>query len=851
MQNNYQQLELIAADVVEGYYLEGQESLFSLVSPEATENLVINPSPVIATTGYTAMAGTLTSSTTRQRRGPNSIRYAPTNAVNDGAYFATVTTVTGWNTFSLDFWGFPGVPYQIYFATTAPALLGTATTFVGEGMWRRPEVKFYEAAGTTRRLYFTKNNSTDTNYFYVDGLQVEAKDHSTTYADGSMVGFVPGQIAYYWTGAYYGSTSIRIADTGSGGRVIPLSNYNFRLLGHTGLGMATANPIAFPYARIDGENYQTTRMSGRDFSLMGSVTGQTPSELMQNKSALVDAFHPNRTPTRQPLLLLYQYADEFGNNLSEDIYKIQCYYVDGLKGTTTNKYQERLGLNFRMSQPDMVLDGIFGAGLNYQTSVANTAFAAARINGVWQALGTGFNGAVFQSQPDPVRGRVWFCGTFTTANGVTVNKFTYWDIALQTFVAVGGATKGVGTDPYGMVVAANGDVWVFGYFLTAGGAATKGVARWNNASDTFTVFNLAATFNSFRAGCLDSAGNFYLGGNFQDWNGDAAQDYIIKYTVAAVWEAVGAQPFTANEYIFGPRCMAVDSNDNLYIGSYAAVGGVPAHIRKWNKTTLVWSDLGATNNGAYFNTLVFGADSNLYIGGYYTSIAGITLQKICRYNMSTFLPMGIGFPDGFLPSAVWSLTVDNNNFVWVKGRFYLRDTSGTDWSFCAVWNGSIWTDADIVTPENTGGSSSSLSILNNNLYISWGSESSTTSLASGVTTVTSSTKDGDLPNIVITGPTTAGTNCILHWLEDYTTGKRLFFYLSIAYGEKVTISLNFNTVSVVSSSRGSIFSQPLSGSDSTSFRLALGDNKILTFITGTLTGVAAAMTWNKVKHSLG
>src|SRR3990167_8351906 len=115
--------------------------LWSLVLPEEAINLVTNPSGEEATTGYTAVGGSLARTSEKSRRGAYSIKITPTAGTGDGCYYGTVSLINNTvYTFSVDVWAAASIPITIYFATTGGTLKGMATDLTGNGDWQRTEV---------------------------------------------------------------------------------------------------------------------------------------------------------------------------------------------------------------------------------------------------------------------------------------------------------------------------------------------------------------------------------------------------------------------------------------------------------------------------------------------------------------------------------------------------------------------------------------------------------------------------------------------------------------------------------------------------------------------------------------
>jgi hypothetical protein len=816
------QLQLSFPDVVEGYSLDGDKGLFSVVVPEYTENLIINPSPMLNLTGYSAMAGAIALSTTKQHRSVNSVRVTPTNAVSDGAYYGNVTTVAGWNTFSLDFYGAPGVPYKIYFATNAGAQLGTPVTFIGEDLWRRPVVKLYETAPTARRLYFTKNNSASTAYFYVDGLQLEAKDHPTTYCDGEMIGFLPGQSAYYWTGARFASSSVRILDTASGGRVVPLSDYNFTTLGYTGLSLSAVNNITFPYARVDGENYQTTKVEARSFSILGAVSGRTPEEFLFNRRGIAELFSPSRCSTRQPCLILYQYRDALGNIPSDYIYKIVGYYVDGLSGNNTNKFQEKLGLNFRSSSPLIEIDGYNGLVLSYQTTINNVNYILKRdLTGLWATMAGGGNGAVLDALIGP-DGSLYVVGAFTSMGGVAnTSGIARWDGA--SWNAVGTGVTG-GNTVRCIALGPNNVIYVGGDFSQMGGVAgTNRMAKWDGA--VWTNLGTGIMIGGSYSIVFDNAGNLYTGGAFPTINGVANTSRIAKWD-GANWTALSTGADNRVEDV------VIGNDGTLYIGGiFLNVGGVAANrIAKWNGTA--WSILSTGANSDVY-ALTIGPDGRLYARGMFTTMGGIPgTSGVAVWNGTAWQAMGTGLSGigGGLDNGGLSFI---DNLLYISGDFTGAGGTATPQG-AIIWNGSNYMPLDILPPAG-GGILIPVLIKNKLGYLFSSMSTAGTAIAAATNTFNNLSTTYSFPVISFLGPGT------LYQLKNYTTGDTIYFNLTLFAGETAILNLTPGQVSFISSLRGPLTNVFLPGSNQNSFRVAPGVNYISCFIAGTTSAATSAV----------
>lgn len=86
------------------------------------------------------------------------------------------------------------------------------------------------------------------------------------------------------------------------------------------------------------------------------------------------------------------------------------------------------------------------------------------------------------------------------------------------------------------------------------------------------------------------------------------------------------------------EAMAVDGSGNLFIGgAFNAIRGISASfIAKWNGSA--WSALGSGMNNTVFALAVSGSD--LYAGGSFTTAGGVPANRIAKWNGSAWSAMG-------------------------------------------------------------------------------------------------------------------------------------------------------------------------------------------------------------------
>ena len=177
----------------------------------------------------------------------------------------------------------------------------------------------------------------------------------------------------------------------------------------------------------------------------------------------------------------------------------------------------------------------------------------------------------------------------------------------------------------------------------------------------------------------------YVGGDFMSAGGIAARG-IAKWD-GQNWSALG----TGLGDSFSVRALAVFDDGTgpaLFAGgSFSAAGGQPAqNVARWDGTN--WTPLGSGTNGPVSAMIAHddGSGMALLVSGNFDVAGGVTAWEIARWdgtNWSVVSP----FPNGVL--EITSFAVFNNGSgpeLFASGRFALR----LDFQI-AKWDGSIWT----------------------------------------------------------------------------------------------------------------------------------------------------------------
>lgn len=800
-------------DLQTGYELDAERGWFSVITPEESTNLIINPSAETNTTGYAAIAGTITRQATYQRRGTWAVKCTPAVGLYDGLYFGAttaslITTTAGqWYTFSLDFRGVGGLAYRLYFADQwGNKLPNNVYEFYATGAWQRVSVSYYETQSDYRRVYMTKNGDANILPFYVDGLQVENKAYATTYFDGDSVGYIVGVKDFYWNGARHASTSYRSAQTAAGGKPMKLSDLGFTLLAILGLGSAPVQPISQPYGYLDGDYFQRVRRPARAFSLAGQIGGASLGEVRQYRAELMQKFSIDRTNTPQPLLLQYEYADVEGRPTGE-VLDLPVVYTGGLEGRLDNLYGEKIGLNFTMYLPQIMANHQEGASLDYQDTIVYpgvTGYIMQRSkNGVWSAMGSGLAGIFgYVYSIVEYNGDIYIGGRFTSAGGVAnTANLAKWNVARQAWESIGTVT-GVGNPTvYTISFAPDGTMYVGGDFDAVGGVAADNIAK--RSGTTWSALTSGAD-NSVYASGIGSNGYLYIGGLFSSAGGVANTVYVAYWTGAA-WTAMDTGLSSQ------VRALVIDNANNIYTGNSQGVN-------RWNGTT--WTNLGAVaGGGAYVASLAMGNGGEVYAGGDFTTIGGVSANYVAFWNGAAWEPMGDG-----ISSAVdyWGLK-NINGLLYIVGN--------------KIWNGSAYIDIDAVANSRVGGGT------NGALYAQtiFG-----TIYTSAVTTVTNSGSAPAYPRLTMTGPGR------FYQIKNYITGDGVYFdSLTLLSGEVAVLDFAPGNISFSSNFRPNLLSAILPGSNLTTFRLLPGVNYISVYAYGgTSSATAADLSWKPVSDGI-
>jgi hypothetical protein len=788
------------------------------ITPKEATNFITNPSfELNATTGYTG-AGTgttIAASTTYSRRGLYSCAVTPGNNQASFIYYAIALTSGVQYSFSADILDIAGQTYNLYIGDASSVRQSDNVTWTGTGYWKRRSVTWTANASATFRLIISRNAIASTAPWYTDGWQFEVGAVST-YLDGDMRGFVNGDTSYRWNGTPHASTSWRSGQTRSGGTFVKLSTYG-RVLATPGLGMSPVSNIAIP-STLGGSYYQNTIAPDRAFSIIEYIYGSTAdySVIEKNKAALEDAIKPDPVTNKQPMLIQIDQLDATGLELAETLF-VKAVYEGGLENMGNGTPQgEMVTMNFRTYVPYLLQQGEKGVSLGYQSSVANANYILQRSTaGVWAAMATGANSTAhcFQSSLD---GSIYIGGQFTNLGDANGDGISKWNGTAFSSLSTGLGSSSGFCDALAM--AADGSLYIGGLFINIGGANGDYIVKWDG--NAFSSLG-TGTNGEVLALAIGQDGSLYAGGEFTLAGGVANTVYIAK------WDGANWTPLStgADGYVFS---LAIGVDGCLYAGGlFHNIGGVAAlHVAKWNGTT--WSALG-TGAADYVYALAVGWDGCLYMGGNFATAGGVAnTSRIAKWNGTTWSALGTG-----LDNTVRDIAIDpNTGFIYACGDFL---TAGglTLPERMAMWTGTCFIPLDVNLPGTPSVYALDFDRLGN-LYIGFNQSGTATSATVTVSNVGSGST---YPTVIFTGPGS------FYQLKNYTTGKAIYFNLSLFAGEQATLVLDPQRVSFTSTFRGNLMSYIWVGSN-LNFELLPGANNISTYMFGgTSAATAVQMLW--------
>jgi hypothetical protein len=340
-----------------------------------------------------------------------------------------------------------------------------------------------------------------------------------------------------------------------------------------------------------------------------------------------------------------------------------------------------------------VVDNEVYVGGNFTSAGGVSANRVARFNtqtNTWSTLGTGssngVNSAVYALAV--VGNEVFVGGEFTSAGGVIANGVARFNTQTNTWSTLGtGSSNGVNGWVYALAVVGN-EVFVGGSFTEAGGVSAKRVARFDTQTNTWSSLGTGSSNGvSNTVNALAVVDNeVYVGGFFTSAGGVSA-NYVARFnTQTNTWSSLGTG--SSNGVSSTVRALAVVGNEVYVGGFFTSAGGVSANrVARFNTQTNTWSTLGTgSSNGVSGSSVLALAvvGNEVFVGGGFTSAGGVSANYVARFNTqtNTWSTLGTGSSNG-VSGGVYALAVAGNE-VFVGGGF--TSAGGVSANYVARWN---------------------------------------------------------------------------------------------------------------------------------------------------------------------
>lgn len=592
-------------------------------------------------------------------------------------------------------------------------------------------------------------------------------------------------------------------------------DFNFKVEHFPGGGMAPVNNVFTNFALLDGSTYQRTRAQNRVFSLTGTLSGSSVSDLHLLRKNLIDVVKPDKTSPPEATVLQYTGA---GSTLQGS-----AFYDAGLEFGQPEVFSElQIGLRFVMPDPYWENPNSTTCDLATQTEVANANRIIQRsASGAWQALLTGASTALGATihglNWDISTSLLYISGAFTSIGGCDISGIATWNGSDYQSLGASAGTTSVNHSRIG----ADGTLYAQYDGTAIGGISSCDVASYDGVSWSSMDGGLKSDVTQYIE--ISSDDRLYAMGQITGAGASIAACRIAYWEGGPEWVGdLGASPNN------GINVMAEGRDGLLYMGgNFTSINGSGNTTTvSFDSSASLWAPVGGSANSQIHS---MGVDSNniIYMGGRFSTVGNETISKIAQFNGTSWESMGTG-----LNGSPTDLKIDNrNNNVYVGGDFTEADGLTLP-DQLARWTGSRW----VPVPVNLPGTARVSAInIQPDGTLTLGYNTGGTASAAGVTTIVNDSTATAYPIISASGPGR------LYELVNYTTGDEIYFDLTLNSGEVVTLDLRTGEKTFKSDFRGNIISAILATSNLSTWKLLPGNNNISLFIDNA--AAAATMEW--------
>jgi uncharacterized delta-60 repeat protein len=330
------------------------------------------------------------------------------------------------------------------------------------------------------------------------------------------------------------------------------------------------------------------------------------------------------------------------------------------------------------------------ANVNGQWKIAKSAWA--NIGGTWEQThavqvldrfyrsltGAGFNSTVYSVavQSD---GKILVCGAFSQLNGETRNRLVRLnsngteDTAFYTNLGTGFSST-----VQSVVVQSDGKILVGGAFTTLNGATRSRLVRLNadGTEDTAFYTNLGTSFNNVVWSiAVQSDGKIVLSGQFTTLNG-ATRNRLVRLNSNGTDDtAFNTNLGTGFDNTIYSGSVAVQSDGKILVaGRYITFNNATREkLVRLNsdgtEDTAFYANLGTGFNSTVWS-LALQSDGKIVLGGQFTSVNGVTRNRLVRLNPNGTedTAFGTNLGTGF-NSTIYKVAVQSDGKILVVGAF--------------------------------------------------------------------------------------------------------------------------------------------------------------------------------------
>jgi hypothetical protein len=385
-----------------------------------------------------------------------------------------------------------------------------------------------------------------------------------------------------------------------------------------------------------------------------------------------------------------------GGGIDGDDFGVECW-----NGTTWKSYRSNLETGRVHALRVDAKGALVAAGEFANAPDFPEAGSIARWNATtekWDLIGGGVVG--FLASPGHLEDVVTFgdnvyvTGYFATAGALSVRHSAMWD-GKKWWDLDGGLGKewGVtfGDFPPARVLAVDegGEVYAGGGLTRAGSVNVFDIAHWDgtawNAVDDPTATRLGVN-GVAEAITVGSDGSAYVGGTFGYVGRDVAVSNVARLSPDGSWSSLGAG---LDDTVLG---LAASGPDLWTVGRFQGSGrtatGAPLISAKgvahWNGKT--WTGVGGGVDGTA-TSIAIAPDNKIWIGGEFTHAGTLEANHLAVWDGAKWSAIAGGITGDEFGTRV-SAILFHDGKVYVGGSF--KKAGSVDASNIAVWDGTAW-----------------------------------------------------------------------------------------------------------------------------------------------------------------